>query len=256
MYAVNGVNGMNAVARENTPLRVHISPVGWENSRVVEPLVQLRADRVYLLTGAAEDVAAQYWKQVHDWIKKEHRHLEVIDMFSAPWSYPELLATYKTIIEKEIALQNQVFINVSTGTKIHATVGMLASMIWGAKPYYVQIPYHGSGSDQVTWQPISDIMWPPVYRIQKPDDEDLAVISCLEKQKRPCRKEIILKALREQQLFKPKPELRDTAAYNRLNRVLGRLGTAGFISVEIINGKQHVSLNSAGRDLKILFSGP
>jgi len=52
----------------------------------------------------------------------------------------DILRAYREIIEEES--QNQIYINVSTGTKIHSIAGMLVSMIFKEEksdiyPYYV-----------------------------------------------------------------------------------------------------------------------
>ena len=45
-------------------LRVHIAPVGFHVNRVTEPIIQERADKVYLVTHHSHDRAAKYMEKI------------------------------------------------------------------------------------------------------------------------------------------------------------------------------------------------
>jgi hypothetical protein len=251
---VNGVNAVNAVKADQAPLRVHLAPVGFEVQRVTEPLIRLRADRVYLFTGDRDDQAAPHWKAVHDTINRDFRSLEVVDRFSPPWSYADLLRDFGAIAAAESAKGNHVFINVSTGTKVHAAVGMITCMLYGAKPYYAQVPYlDRQVAGKITPDPITDIKWPPVLRIPTPDPLDLAVMRAVNEAGEECRKEVLLQKLRAVGAFpgREKEELNTT--YNRLNRVISRLVAARYVTTHNERGKSVVKLTGAGQDFGLLF---
>lgn len=228
--------------------------MGFEHLRVTEPLIRLRADRVYLFTGDKDDQAGPHWKAVHDTLARDYRILEVQDRFCDPWSYAALLREFGNIAAHESGKGNHVFVNVSTGTKVHAAVGMITSMLYGAKPYYAQVPYlDRQTAGKITPDPVTDIKWPPVLRISRPDPLDLAVIKALSEIGEECRKEILLVKLREAGAFPARDKEQSNTSYNRLNRMLTRLVAADYVAARLLQGKPLVRLTEAGQDLATLF---
>ena len=136
---------MDDIKKPKYARRVHIAPVGFEIDRVVEPLKRMEADKVYLF--AEKTDKAEKLKHFISEIEKEldKRGEKRIDYEQKGWKLNEIelyatLREYRKIIEKEAG--NEIFINVSTGSKIHAIAGMIASMIFkngtkGIMPYYV-----------------------------------------------------------------------------------------------------------------------
>ena len=170
------------------PLRVHIAPVGYDIDRVVLPLKTMVADRVWLVKerNEREDKGIVYFQKVTDWlgtnlpqcdVKIETCALIDRDLY-------DILRTYRKIIEIESA--NHIFINVSTGTKIHSIAGMLVSMIFkedkmDISPYYV-VPqnYDGKTEDGGTLiTGCKDIFPIPSYKIEKPRDDLVAVLKII-----------------------------------------------------------------------------
>lgn len=125
------------------PRRVHITPVGFEIDRVVLPLVELEADKVWILTerDPKKDKGKPYFDKVVEEISNLERKCE-IEVKHCDFNNRDLydvLRAFREIIE--IEKSNQIFINVSTGTKIHSIAGMMACMIfkdiaYDLKPYY------------------------------------------------------------------------------------------------------------------------
>jgi len=251
---MNTVNTMNTV--KAVSLRVHIAHVGYEVQRVVKPLVDLRADRVYLITGDASDTAKSYWNQVLSILGKEYTLIEVEKRFSSPWSFPDLLSLYREIVKHEQSSGNQVYVNISTGTKVAAMVGLLSAMLWGTMPYYAQIAYgkQATGGQIVTEVVTGIITDIPVFRIGGPTEVELNVLSLLARSGSPLPKQAVIRNL-QRDGFIPEPErTKEPAAYGQLNAILGPLVERGFIRVEGERKNARISVTGSGRDAVILFA--
>lgn len=170
------------------PLRVHIAPVGYDIDRVVLPLKMMTADRVWLVKerNEQEDKGVIYFQKVTDWLTANlpqcDINIETCDLINR--DLYDILRTYRKIIEIETA--NHIFINVSTGTKIHSIAGMLVSMIFkedrmDISPYYV-VPqnYDGKTEDGRTLVTGCKEIYPiPSYKIEKPRDDLIAVLKVI-----------------------------------------------------------------------------
>lgn len=128
----------------NTPLykkRVHIAPVGFDIDRVVLPLKKMKADKVWLVLkrDVKEEIESPYIHKITSDLNKvniEHtiERCNIVDLF-------DMLNVYRSIIEQEYG--NDIFINVSTGSKIQAIAGMMACMMFktdnlNIEPYYAE----------------------------------------------------------------------------------------------------------------------
>lgn len=173
----------------NYPLRVHIAPVGYDIDRVVLPLERMAADRVWLVKerNETEDNGLEYYQGILDGLQKKVPQCEVknksCDLLNRDLF--DILRVYREIIEEES--ENHIFINVSTGTKIHSIAGMLVSMIFKEEkndicPYYaVPEDYDGetaSGRPLVTG--CKDIHSIPSYKIERPREDLLTVLKIIE----------------------------------------------------------------------------
>jgi hypothetical protein len=168
--------------------RIHISPVGFEIDRVVLPLIKLEADKVWLLTerNSKKDKGKPYFDKVINEITNLNRKCEV-DVKFCDFNNRDLydvLRAYREIIEKERT--NQIFVNVSTGTKIHSIAGMMACMIfkdiaYELIPYYVEPEKYATLPEDLS--PMSfgckDIHTLPNYRIERPSDYLIEVLSVI-----------------------------------------------------------------------------
>lgn len=170
------------------PRRVHIAPVGYDIDRVVLPLEKMAADRVWLIKekNEKEDKGLEFLQEIKDRLKRD---LPLCKIEEKPCGLInrdlyDILRAYREIIECES--ENHIFINVSTGTKIHSIAGMLVSMIFKEEkkdilPYYV-IPENyddktESGRPVVTG--CKEIFSIPSYKIEKPSDDLVAVLKII-----------------------------------------------------------------------------
>jgi len=252
---------MEAMKKPAYARRVHISPVGFEIDRVVEPLIRMEADKVYLFAEGNEN--ADKLKHFIGEISKRLEN-ESIEIEQRGWElkHIELYATlreYRRIIDEEAG--NDIFINVSTGSKIHAIAGMIASMIFKKDdlkimPYYV-VPekYADSPSNNVQYTSgCKEIKTLPNYRIEKPSDDIMDVlmkISEIEKTGTPVTKKILIEVLEKAniQLTADKESRNDAGKYNALQRkYLKPLTDWGYIRLDERSKRPRIELTEEGRN--------
>ena len=197
-YLVNSVKYVNSVNYVNNAkfliietilssmkpgLRVHIATVGFQVRRITEPLIRERADKVYLITHSKDDKAAAYLEKIMKILRKE-KYLKIEKRAMNIWDLFECLETYKKIIndeEHEGDKNSNIFVNVSTGSKVSSIAGTMACMIWKGTPYYAHIEYNDKTDpeDGLPDEDVNAIDEIPVYSINKPKDESLVILKIL-----------------------------------------------------------------------------
>jgi len=233
--------------REGGALRVHISPVGFEVRRVVEPLIRLRADRAYLVTGRPDDLAKKQWRAIHEALSEEYKAIEVKDEYENPWDFHALLRLYGRITRSERADGNEVLINVSTGTKVSAMVGLLAGMFWGASPYYAETGYVG------TSETVGNIVFPPLLRFSVMPPQQREVLHILKAEARSLRKEEMIQSLRRAEILPESGQISEASVYRRLEALLGPLVDQRFIIVKGNRKAGRIELTEEGRAAALLL---
>ena len=148
------------------------------SSRITEPLIRERADKVYLITHLQDDKAAPYLEKIFKVLRKE-KFLTIEKRTTNIWDLFECLKTYKKIITEEQGAH--IYINVSTGSKVSSIAGTLACMIWKGIPYYAHIDYNNKKDpdDGLPDENITSLAQLPVYSINKPKPESLFVLKIL-----------------------------------------------------------------------------
>jgi len=117
--------------------KVHIIPVGFEVDRILLPLEEINADKVYLLGDKSDKKKdGHHFMKISESAIKEKvtKNVETQDMdFS---DLPTMLSQLCKIISDEKEEENIVFINVSSGNTLSSIACTIAGMIYGAKLYY------------------------------------------------------------------------------------------------------------------------
>lgn len=219
-------------------LRVHIAPVGFEIDRVIEPLVRLKADKVWLII--EDDIeksdAQIYFKKITkclDELKIEsgEKRCDIRSLF-------DLLNIYRIIIEEEA--HHQIFINVSTGNKIEAIAGMMAAMIFNDEsmditPYYV-VPGNYDIKPKKGQQFTSgykDVFQLPNYKIERPKESLIAALKIIAENNCTSKKILIEKFLKNKLIVIENKEHTEAAKYSQLNKkYLEPLAQKGFIEIQ------------------------
>src|SRR3989338_10226972 len=120
-------------------LRIHIAPVGFEIDRVTSPLIENKADRVYLFAHKPDGADAKpYVKEVKRILLKT-KISDIKMVYIDMWDIYDALRNIRKIIELE--RDNNIYINVSTGSKITAIAGVMAAMMFRENGDYIQ-PYY------------------------------------------------------------------------------------------------------------------
>ena len=121
-------------------LRVHIAPVGFEVDRIIIPAVRMKADKVWLIAhdNTAEDKASKYRQKIEKELEKNGIKTEVT-YANRLRLFPIIKAVTEIIFKER---KNDIYVNVATGSKIHAIGCMMACMLFDDRdkihPFYAQ----------------------------------------------------------------------------------------------------------------------
>lgn len=169
--------------------KVHIVPMGYEIDRIELPLKEIGADRVYLLTDENEkEVGLRYLKELDHRIKKIINTKDFKVSVCPMWDFQKLMSLICELVRKEKLDGNFVYINVSSGSKLSAIAGTLASLMYGAIPYYAQVKKYNIETPDNEGEEIlgitsgvTKILQIPSYSIEKPPDELINALAILSK---------------------------------------------------------------------------
>ena len=203
-------------------LRVHIVPVGYDYSRVTEPLINSKADKVYFILHETDRGQSKFLNKIKKDLENKLPQTKT-DVHSLDiWNLYSCIQKMKEIIAKEEG--NRIFINVSTGTKITAIAGMLSCMSWNATPYYVKFKHPSdSAINKIRKEEVYDKDELPVFELNKPKLEHLAILSLLENNGGKIKKRRLIKSLENKIIPKKNEEgdeLSIQAKHSRLRPIL------------------------------------
>ena len=170
---------VDTIMKDMVNLRIHIAPVAFEVDRVVIPAVRMKADKVWLVAhdDVANDKAIKYRQKIVRQLEKKGIKTEVV--FANRLRLFPIIKTVTEIIFKE--RKNDIYVNVATGSKIHAIGCMMACMLFDDRdkihPFYAQAEkypeYEGTGQETYG---VSEIHSLPTYRIGTPKRELLEAL--------------------------------------------------------------------------------
>ena len=121
-------------------LRIHIAPVGFEIDRIIIPAVRMKADKVWLIAHdtIAEDRANKYRQKIEKELEKKGIKTEIA-YANRLLLFPIIKAVTGIIFKER---KNDIYVNVATGSKIHAIGCMMACMLFDDRekihPFYAQ----------------------------------------------------------------------------------------------------------------------
>lgn len=161
----------------SVPNRVHIMPVGYEYERIVQPAEEFRADIVVLIGHEDDPEGSDGDRYLRDArkaiddldIEIEQRTCDIFDLYSS------MGAIAQSITDHE---DDEVYVNVSTGSKVTAIAGMIASMVLDSTPYYVRAKDYESDPAPNDIREKTEL---PTYPIDAPDSEQVDVLQFIEK---------------------------------------------------------------------------
>ena len=166
----------------NLKLRVHIAPVGFEIDRIVIPAKKMRADKVWLISHSnrSQDKARPFLEKVKKTLEKNN--IEVKENSADRYRLFDIVRVVKEIILED--RQHDIYLNVASGSKIHAVGLMMATMIFDDRdnlhPFYAQAKdYHHTKVSEPQTTGIEEIHDLPTYQIQTPPQKQLEALKIL-----------------------------------------------------------------------------
>lgn len=244
---------------EQSNLRVHVAPIGFEIDRVVMPAVQRKADRVWLMIhdNPAADKALDFVDKVRAALQKrgievrEHGH-DRLDLF-------QIIRSVRAVIEDEAG--NHVYVNLASGSKIQAIGCMMACMMFNSGrnvyPFYAEAREYRSDGKAIS-SGIKEIKDLPSYEIRVPDRALIGALRItLEAGGEITKKELAAKAEKEG-VIKVNSKNAPQARFASLDKnVIQPLLEWGFVDVEKVGRTRHVRVTAEGRGAaSFLVPGP
>jgi hypothetical protein len=242
--------------------RVHVAAHGWEVARLVEPLFELKADKLVLICPMDDAYLAAF---EHDMIadleamerlELELRRADFYDLDSSVQAFTQAVKDHEG---------DEVYINISTGTNVAAIAGMMAAQTSDATPYYVTPTLtHEQDIDESedVWTPeepifenAGEISELPVFELQGPSSEQLQVMGFLLGKEGVTKKELIRFAESEELPFIATTEAKtDEGRYRLLeSHIIDPLTDGGYVRVEKAGRKKNVFLEQRGVDALAAF---
>jgi CRISPR locus-related DNA-binding protein len=234
-----------------TIMRVHIAPIGRHAERVIEPIRRLKADKVYLLTYSEDDNASEYLKEIKKILK--NLNVETVIEFTDIWDTTKCLEKIHQIIKQE--KDNQVFINVSTGTKITSIASIMACMFWQAEPYYAKSKYPSiKFPTKLKFNEIEEIVSIPTYTIESPTDESIIVLEIIQENGQ-IQKKVLIEKLKDLKIIKSSQGeyLSKPAEHGQLRTILDTLLKSEFIKMETQGRNSFVKITEKGKTATTIF---
>lgn len=249
------------------PTRVHIAPIGFEEDRIVLPAKQLKAEKVILVANElAHEKASGFYEAVKARLEKDGIDYDIV---RAPIFQLEANMKLFSDLIKEHS-KEQLFINISSGSKIQALAGYISAM--AAKSEGIQVTIYYVEPEKYTEDPpvspISHgcrrILALPIFPLPSPTKEIRFAMTVL--QKKTCSKLELAIELARGGLFDKK--LLDGSQSKPINEK-ARIGLQNSVDAKVIQPllrekyaktektgrKVMVSLTELGEEASHLFAG-
>jgi len=239
------------------PSRVHVAPVGYEEERVYDAAKDLNADKVVLI-GHRPDLEAENYprgREHFDNIQRELDNLGIEHSFESCDIF-DLYDSLGTTSEIITAHQNDdVYVNITTGSKITAVAGTIASMVTNATAYYVRGEYESVQADNPPI--VASITKIPQYPIHEPDSDQINILNFLkEKQKEGVNvtKGDLINFSEYQGLSYINKDVSQKAEYRLLDvHVIEPLGQQGYITVNREGREKIIKITEKGENMLRAF---
>ena len=236
-------------------LRIHIVTIDHHIERITEPMINLRADKAYIIAHKENDAVTEFLKKTKDILKK-HK-IPVFVIYVDIWNLMECVEQFRKIIESE--KNNQIFFNVSCGTKISCISAMMACMMWECEPYYAKPDYQEiKKPKKITVEKINEIVSIPTYKMITPKSEYLLVLELLEINKGKMKKRHLIEELKKLSIIEPVgvSSLSKPAEHGQLKTILEPMINMEYVTVETLGRNSIVSISVQGKNTLRIFGNP
>jgi len=183
-----------------------------------------------------------------DRLELELREANLYDLDSALQTFSQAVKDHE---------DDDVFINVSTGSSIAGIAGMMAAQTADATPFYVQPGFEEDimVPDEPVIPEAGDIMELPVFELEGPSQEQLRVLGYLHSTDGVTKKDLIKFAESEELPFIADTEAKSDEGRYRLleSHIIDPLTNGGYVRVEKAGRKKEVYLEQRGVDALAAF---
>ncbi|MBT3591962.1 MAG: hypothetical protein HOF89_05240 [Candidatus Nitrosopelagicus sp.] len=235
-------------------LRVHIAPVGFEIDRIIVPATNMRADKIWLIghNNLSQDKARPFLEKVRKTLEK--KNIEVKEVTADRYRLFDIVRTIKEIISEE--KNNDIYLNVASGSKIHAVGMMMATMIFDDRsnlhPFYAQAKeYHYTKISEPHTTGIEAIHDLPTYRIHTPSKKHLDALKILVDNDGKMKKKEMAEIAEEQKIIiiNAEPSNHSQARFASLDKnIISPLENDwGYITTEKVGRNRWIHLTDEGR---------
>jgi len=254
---INKINTLNVIQklRMKSQLRTHIVTLDHHIERITEPMIKLRADKAYIVAHQENDVTFEFLKKAKATLKRHKIPVSVI--YVDIWDLMSCVKEFRKIIESE--KNNQIFFNVSCGTKISCISAMMACMIWGCEPYYAKPDYQEIRMPKkITAEKINEIVSIPTYKMLIPKSEYLLVLEMLENNQGRMKKRNLIEELKKLKIIMPfgTNSLSKPAEHGQLKTILEPMIKMEYVTVETLGRNSIVSITAQGNNTLSIFGNP
>jgi len=237
-----------------TNLRIHIAPVGYEIDRVVLPAKEGKADKVFLLIHdkPGEDKALSFYEKITKDLKKQK--IGVVKEYHNRLDLFDIIKSVKQIIKEQG--DNQIYVNLASGSKIQAIACMMACMMFNDKnnvhPFYVEAKDYLGFSGKPISKGIKDITPVPTYEIKKPEQKLVDALAIIQENGGRISKKEMAKIALERKLIvvnaQDKNQSQATFASLDKNIISSLENEWKFINVEKTGRTRWIKINKDGKN--------
>jgi hypothetical protein len=235
--------------------RIHIAPVGFEIDRIVLPAVEMKADLVYLVVhdNLATDKAQNHHTEIQKQLKKKKIKTETV--YANRFQLFDIIRVVKELIEENRT--DSFYVNVASGSKIHAIGCMMACMVFDDRknihPFYPQAkvypPY--KEKEQQTYG-VEEIHALPTYQLLTPKPHLLAALKIIKEHDGRIQKKVLAAEAEEKKILSigARKENHSNALFASLDKKIIQplKNTWGFIEEEKIGKNRWISFTEDGKN--------
>jgi len=236
-------------------LRIHIAPVGFEIDRIVIPAVKLKADLVYLIVhdNLSDDKAQRYHIEIQKQLKK--KKIKTKTVYANRFRLFGIIRVIKEVIQNH--RKDEFFVNVASGSKIHAIGCMMACMVFDNRdnihPFYPQAEKYPvyKEKEQQTYG-VKEIHSLPTYQLLTPKPDLLAALKIIKDHDGRIQKKVLAVEAEEKKILNigARKENHSNALFASLDKKIIQplLNTWGFIEEEKIGKNRWISFTDDGKN--------
>jgi len=241
--------------KANIKLRVMISPVGFEIDRIVLPAVEYKADLIYLIVhdNLSNDKARKYHLDIQKILKKKKIKSETI--YADRFRLFDIIRAVKEIIVNH--REDDLHINVASGSKIHAIGCMMACMMFDDRknihPFYPQAKEYPAykGNEQQTYG-VEEIYGLPTYQLLTPNKDLIEVLKIIKENGGRIQKKVLAEIAEQRKILNinAREENHSQARFASLDKKLIQplMHTWNFIEEEKIGKNRWISFTDDGKN--------